>query len=174
MAYTAKAVANYFLQRGLDENVPICPMKLQKLLYYAQGWHLAFTDQPIINEQIECWPYGPVINSVFQEFKEFGGNPIARKARKMVPDNSANGRFFKFVFPHLPDCMAEKSSEVLDTVWTSYKGFSAVKLSNMTHVPGGPWHQVYTQYGGDPPRGTDIPMDAIKSHFIDLLNAPEE
>jgi len=44
-------------------------MKLQKLVYYAHGWHLALNNEPLIDEQVECWQYGPVISSLFHEFK---------------------------------------------------------------------------------------------------------
>ena len=49
-------VAKYFLERlG-----PLCSLKLQKLCYYSQAYHLAWTDKEIFPEEFEAWKYGPV------------------------------------------------------------------------------------------------------------------
>lgn len=34
--------------------------KLQKLCYYAQAWHLAWTGNPIFAEDFQAWSNGPV------------------------------------------------------------------------------------------------------------------
>ena len=74
----AAAVANEFLQ--LQDKNPgsshIDPMKLQKLIYYAHSWSLAVYGEPLIEEDIEAWSWGPVVRSVYLEFKDFGSKPI--------------------------------------------------------------------------------------------------
>ncbi|NLS93510.1 MAG: SocA family protein [Planctomycetaceae bacterium] len=165
MAYSPKAVANFILTQAFREGIPISPMKLQKLLYYTQGWHLAFTDTPIFNEQIECWPYGPVVSSVFHHFKLFGKDPIDRKATDVRPRKVDGRRVFRTVIPVLPDDLPSESREVLDAVWDSYKNLTAIKLSNMTHAADGPWREIYDRYSGSPPTGTDIPMELIARYF---------
>lgn len=45
--------------------------KLQKLVYFAQAWHLAWTGKPIFNESFEAWPNGPVARSVFRDNRYF-------------------------------------------------------------------------------------------------------
>nr|WP_256351506.1 type II toxin-antitoxin system antitoxin SocA domain-containing protein [Pseudomonas gingeri] len=54
-------------------------MKQQKLVYYSHGWHAGYTDQPLINEAVETWQYGPVIPSLYHEFKRFGSGEIVKK-----------------------------------------------------------------------------------------------
>ena len=49
-------------------------LKLQKLLYYCQLESLKRNNEPLFNEAIEAWNYGPVIPSVYQEYKKFGRN----------------------------------------------------------------------------------------------------
>ncbi|AZZ49577.1 Panacea domain-containing protein [Rathayibacter rathayi] len=49
-----------FLSRGDS-------MKIQKLVYFAQAWHLAWTGRPIFDEDFEAWPKGPVVRSVVRE-----------------------------------------------------------------------------------------------------------
>lgn len=174
MAYSPKAVANSILGKAFSEDISVCPMKLQKLLYYTQGWHLAFTDTPVFNEQIECWPYGPVVSSIFHHFKAFGKSTIDRRATKSRVKRVDGKLVLQSTAPSLPDDVPADSLEVLDAVWESYKAFSAVKLSNMTHVIGGPWREVFDQHKGSPPTGTDIPMDLIKTYFKSQLEEDNE
>lgn len=49
--------------------------RLQKLLYYCQGFHLAITGFPLFNARIEAWS-GPVVPDVWNVFKVCGSNPI--------------------------------------------------------------------------------------------------
>jgi uncharacterized phage-associated protein len=73
--YSSKAVANTFLDIAKANNVAdISPMKLQKLIYYAHAWHLAFLGQPLIKEEVQAWKFGPVIPDVYFEFKECGNS----------------------------------------------------------------------------------------------------
>jgi uncharacterized phage-associated protein len=44
-------------------------MKLQKLVYYAQAWHLAWTGRPMFAEEFEAWQNGPVSRDVYREHK---------------------------------------------------------------------------------------------------------
>ena len=51
------AVAEYILER----EGAISTMKLQKLLYFAQGWSLAITNEPLFEDDFEAWSSGPVL-----------------------------------------------------------------------------------------------------------------
>ncbi|KJW07325.1 Panacea domain-containing protein [Orientia tsutsugamushi] len=53
-------VASYFLvlvDRAAGD--VITQLKLQKLVYFAQGAHLALFDKPLFKEDIEAWENGP-------------------------------------------------------------------------------------------------------------------
>lgn len=54
----------------------ITPLKLQKLLYYAQAWSLVFRGKALFYEDIEAWVHGPVIPLVYQRYKHHGYNLI--------------------------------------------------------------------------------------------------
>jgi uncharacterized phage-associated protein len=77
MLPTASNVAKYILTRFQLGGSPIINLKLQKLLNYAQAWHLAFTAKPLFPERIEAWIHGPVVPPVFGEHKQFGWSPIS-------------------------------------------------------------------------------------------------
>ena len=55
--YNAIAVANYFIDKAKADGVPLTHMKLQKLIYFAHGWHLALYGEPLIDEEIQAWEF---------------------------------------------------------------------------------------------------------------------
>lgn len=73
--HTALEVANWFLNYN-DEKMYsdgadyISNLKLQKLLYYAQGTFLAITNSPLFGDAIEAWMHGPVVPSVYHAYKK--------------------------------------------------------------------------------------------------------
>jgi len=52
-----------------DESVLVCPLRLQKLLYYCQGWSLGLLDRALFRDPIEAWVRGPVVRSVYEKFQ---------------------------------------------------------------------------------------------------------
>ncbi len=122
-------VGKYFLAQVDDESGDsISNLKLQKLLYYAQGFHLAAYDRPLFPERIEAWVHGPVVPEVYRQLKRFGANPV------VLPQDVD----FQAVFT--PDVR-----ELLDEVYSVYGQFSAASLRNMSHSEP-PWKQ--TAQGG--------------------------
>lgn len=173
MAYSSKAVANHLLDLAEQEGQPLTPMKLQKLVYFAHGWHLAVADAPLVHEQIEAWKWGPVIWSLYTAFKEFGNQPISGRARRFsVKEGPEFGidQTTPSIDEEASDAeTAKRTKAILKRVWDVYKGFSAIQLSKMTHESGSPWDKVFQAYSGDPPRGTDIPENSIREHFTNSL-----
>ncbi len=159
MPHSSIAVANEFLKLSEKDGVPVSPMKLQKLLYYAQGWHLGFKDSPLIHEQVECWAYGPVFRTLYQATKRFGSGTV------QGPPLLISGHRTKDM-----ECDDDDASlQLVRKVWESYKQYSAIHLSNMTHADDSPWKKVRDEFKAyEPPAGTDIPMEYIKDHFKNL------
>src|ERR1044071_4359251 len=75
-AISALRAARYILRRMHDSGEPISNLKLQKLLYYAQGWHLALRNEPLFHERIEAWVHGPAVPPVYGHFKKWSWQPI--------------------------------------------------------------------------------------------------
>ncbi len=63
MAYKALDIANKLLSHAANsgEGELMSNMKLQKMLYYQQGFHIAYFNTPLFDEDIEAWMYGPVV-----------------------------------------------------------------------------------------------------------------
>jgi uncharacterized phage-associated protein len=157
MAYPASLIAFAFVKKGIDEGLFVTQMKLQKLVYFAQGAHLAKFHQPLINETFQAWMYGPVIPEIYQDFKNYGSRPIIDTA-EFTPSLSYKPPF-------------RLDAEAMDTInytWGVLKDFSAMSLSQWTHRADGPWSKVY-----DPQvKSTPIPNDEIQQYFQKLLIKP--
>ena len=114
-------VADYFLSLVDEESGDsISNLKLQKLVYYAQGFHLAIFDAPLFSEVIEAWILGPVIPELYNKYKEYRSTPIPR------PDN------IDFSIYEEPEI------ELLNDVWNIYGQYSAWRLSELAHAEP-PW-----------------------------------
>lgn len=79
--YKAKDIAECFLnknrvQMNFEDSEYITNLKLQKLLYYAQGYFLAKKDIPLFDEDFLAWEHGPVIRKIYNIYKENGANGI--------------------------------------------------------------------------------------------------
>jgi uncharacterized phage-associated protein len=84
--YKPTWVANSFLVRAWNERVvDIDPLKIQKLCYMLHGWYLAVYNTPVIGEQFEPWPHGPVNSTLYHQFKGFGFKPIREHAKDVDP-----------------------------------------------------------------------------------------
>lgn len=154
---TAMAVANWFLEASWKEpEMPRCDqMKLQKLVYYAQAWHLAFFGRALFEEDIEAWPHGPVVRDLYIQFKKFGRDPITRLGTRL---EFRDGRV-AIVTPKHNGSL----DDFLGAVWDAYKEYSGVRLSNATHAPGEPWELVSRHYNLE--EKPTIPIHLIKAVF---------
>jgi uncharacterized phage-associated protein len=74
--YAALTIAKWFIAWAEAEGEELSNLKLQKLLYYAQGHHLAERHQPLFTEQIQAWSHGPVVPQVYHEYKSCGSSSI--------------------------------------------------------------------------------------------------
>ena len=75
---TCPDVAKYFLS-NVDEEAGdmVSNLKLQKLVYYAQRFHLAIFGKPLFNEEIEAWAHGGlVVPDLYHRYKEHSASGI--------------------------------------------------------------------------------------------------
>ena len=89
----ATEVARYFLSlTDEDAGELISNLKLQKLLYYAQGFHLAIFGGPLFPESIEAWQHGPVVPEVYRYFHGQGSAHIEPEVEQPVLRTFINGK----------------------------------------------------------------------------------
>ncbi len=141
----AKDVAEWFINWAVsdEDSSDLTNMKLQKVLYYAQGHHLAQYGTSLFPEQIEAWSHGPVVASVYGSYKDFGSAPVVSKDFNFNWDN-----------------FTPEQHRYLATIWNSYGGFTAAKLRNMTHDEA-PWKENFRENENR----KVIPVSDIKKYF---------
>ena len=178
--YSPDAVSNTLLDLAESEGKEICPLKLQKLLYFCHGWHLGLTGQPLQRELFEAWKYGPVLRSIYREFRRFRNDPITGRAvetQYIGPAHEGAGKIEQAIGrvrvfePRLVDETVDLDTDfadgVIGRVWELYGDHSAVHLSRLTHENGTPWSQVMNAVEDreDPPPGLMIPDELMKDWF---------
>jgi putative zinc finger/helix-turn-helix YgiT family protein len=90
----AGSVADLIIAAYQDSGDFISNMKVQKLLYYVQGWHLAFYDRPLFKENFEAWVFGPVIPSIYGRFKKYGSGHLNEEISEVnLPEDVENHVF---------------------------------------------------------------------------------
>ena len=142
---TSHDVAKYFLSVEGDEG-EISNLKLQKLVYYAQGFSLALLDEPLFNEPIEAWMHGPVVASLYHRYSPYGSTSIPAPAQ-----------FDAAVF-------TREQRRLLDDVYEVYGQYSAWKLRQLTHAED-PWKDNYEEGVAS----KVIPSDEMEAYFRDNL-----
>ncbi len=155
--YTPIVISKALVERAGMDDARIDPLKLQKLLFFAHGWHLAIRSRPLLTESFAAWEYGPVVPSIYRAFKIWGAHLIPRDD----PDLS-----------RAPDLPPEDNFVplLIDRVWSQYGGLSGVQLSGMTHRAGTPWSRVRASSSSVSPV---IPNEQIRAHFRALARERE-
>ncbi|RLC18584.1 MAG: hypothetical protein DRI57_08225 [Deltaproteobacteria bacterium] len=121
--YSAFDITNYFLiMADEDSGELLSNMKLQKLLYYAQGTHLTLKGTPLFSEKILAWVHGPVVSEIYYHYQDYGKTGIPAPEPNVLPE------------------FDDETLEILEDVFTVYGQFSAWKLRDLTHEEP-PWKQ---------------------------------
>ena len=167
--HDAKAIANYFLDLSKG-GYKLTPLKIQKLVYFAHGWNLALRKQPLLNERVEAWKYGPVIPSLYHEFKIYGSSPIEHKAVDLIEVDGYLREGEPSILACSPD-EAALTARLLKRIWEVYKNYSGLQLSELTHQPGTPWEKARKAFGDV--KNADIPDEWIQQYFESQIVQPK-
>lgn len=146
MAYKALDIANELLRlaESEDEGDLMTNLKLQKMLYYQQGFHLAYFGTPLFEEEIEAWMYGPVVPVVYDAYDHCGRNGIESD-------------------PNMEITLEEEEWCLFLKVFDIYGQYSAIGLMNMTHKEP-TWLNVRKGHG------SIISKESMKEYFKTRLN----
>lgn len=143
-------VANFFVEwANKSEEEHMGNLRLNKLLFYSQGQHLARYGKPLFNDPIEAWVYGPVVPPIYQKYKVCGKNPIT------TVDEDYKASVF-----------SRDEQLLLSDVLRTYGPFTAGTLVSMTHQPGTPWRNAYIDG-----RNTEITQASMMEFFKEPRNA---
>lgn len=84
MAYSALAVSQYIIDHEWEENKPVSNLRLQKLLYFIQGYFYMCYGHRCFDDKIEAWDFGPVIPNVYREYKVYGSCIIITRKTDLI------------------------------------------------------------------------------------------
>jgi uncharacterized phage-associated protein len=141
---SAQEVANYLIWGAHDSGSFISNLKLQKLLYYAQAWHLALFDKKLFPERFQAWIHGPAIPSVYRTYKKYGWTNIDEETKR-------------------PD-FDEETKAFLEELLDEYGSLDARRLEWLTHRED-PWLMARNDAPSDETCTTWIDEDLMKSYF---------
>ncbi|MBE9208297.1 DUF4065 domain-containing protein [Nostoc sp. LEGE 06077] len=147
--------ARYFIMRAYEDCIEaeMTNMKVQKLLYYAQSVHLALYNEPLFEEEIQAWRYGPVCPPAYRFYSEFEAKQLPIPGQETLLE--------------LPG----EQKELLEEIWEYFGGYHAYRLSNMTHGEF-PWRKARK---GLPPKASSTEpillddMKALGYQKLDLI-----
>lgn len=87
---SAFLIGEFFIRRFLGTEGPITNLKLQKLLYYAQGIGFGRANLKLIKEEFLAWDHGPVIREIYDNYKAYGANPLPRDESLDISEVQSN------------------------------------------------------------------------------------
>lgn len=123
MSYDALDVSEYIIYYIQSTGGIISPLKLQKILYFIQADFLVSTGKPCFSDEIFAYDYGPVIPSVYQKYKIYGGGFIPCRYSDSFIINKAD---------------KERINEMVDLC----QPYSATELTAIIHQQA-PWKNNY-------------------------------
>ncbi len=138
-------VANFFIKLANDAGEEgMTNLRVNKLLYFAQAWSLARLGKELFAEDFQVWSLGPVLPEIYRTFQKYGKN--------VIPE--VYGMYSEKVF-------SSEQVELLLDVAREYRKFSTTHLVDITHIPEGPWGNVYAEGAKKV-----TPKQDIKDYFL--------
>ncbi len=130
MSESSISIANIFIEKAKNkQNFNLTPMKLQKLMFFAQSWYLKSHNVLLFDGYFERWQYGPVLPDIYHEFKSFGSREIDIFGKVSEFDR----------YKSLSHINKQEYDQFLNKIIEVYGNYSGSELSWMTHQPNTAW-----------------------------------
>ena len=133
----AITLSNYIIEKFIEQGASVTNLKLQKVLYYVQGYSLKFFGKPAFQEEIYSWQYGPVVPMAYYEYNRSG-------ARQLSPSSSGKA------------ILAPEQMKLINRIVDACKKIPSSTLVTKTHNED-PWKYSYV--------GEVISIEKIISYF---------
>jgi len=147
-------VAKYLLALADSSTVKVNPLKLQKLLYYCEGWTLAITDKELFpKENFQAWVHGPVNVRTYHAF------------------NASYGMFDPIDTPRAAPLDARVTVEqkaIIERVFEIYNQYTGSELEMMTHAEK-PWLEARGALKPTMPSDAIIDKETMRIEFSDIV-----
>lgn len=138
--YDALNIAKYVIDKCFKEGKPVTNLRLQKLLYFIQGYSYCCKNKEMFEEDMQAWQYGPVVPEVYFAYNGYSGAPIRREYNDIaICDNDKN---------------------IIDRVISVLEKYKDWELVDATHEKDSPWDKHQNKFS------VVIPKEEIKNYFI--------
>ncbi|MFK4298465.1 putative phage-associated protein [Arthrobacter sp. GAS37] len=141
-------VAAYILAREGN----LSTMKLQKLCYYAQGWHLAWHGERLFDEPIKAWRMGPVCPALYRY----------HRGQASVSDWPQGSK----------ELISPSGASTIDIVADFYQPFTGFDLGNRTHSER-PWLEAWESAPPQHRGNAEISTETLREYFRSLHEGSE-
>jgi len=147
---SADRIADSLISLAYSNRSELTNLKLQKLLYYSQAWHLALFGKTLFEEDFEAWVHGPVVPAIFRKYRSYKWGPIAN-----VSDAPQDARAH------------------LEEVWRVYGSLSAFDLERLTHSEE-PWKQARNGLAPDASSHEVITKRSMQTFYSTVLHEQQK
>lgn len=125
--YSALDIARYVIDYSWDKRKTVSNLRVQKVLYFIQAEFLVSKDRVCFNDEIQAWSLGPVVPTVYHEYKIFGNTPI--------PSRGTQEHYYP---------IDEEDKRIIEDIVDQCNEHTTATLVNITHEQT-PWKEaVYT------------------------------
>jgi uncharacterized phage-associated protein len=152
---SAVELAYYILARIGRAN----QLKIQKLVYYIDAWHLAYFDEAIVFEDYEAWVHGPVVRQIWDRF-----GSKSRLYTDLVLKNEA----VEGVLSNVENKITQDQKDLIDNVLQEYGDKSAYHLESLTHSET-PWKEARSGCMPGERSDTLISKESMKKYYRSLI-----
>jgi uncharacterized phage-associated protein len=139
--------------------VPSSQLKLQKLVYYSEGWHLAYFEHPLIDENFEAWVHGPAVRSLWDHYKGRGNYFTEWHLKPEYAERIRN------YFKHL---LRPEQLELIADVLKEYGDKSAYHLESLSHAER-PWREARNGYAQSERSEAIISKETMREYYQSIL-----
>lgn len=128
---TLNSVADYLLCFAQEHGDVMTPLKLQKMVFYADAWFMALNDgEELVADKFEAWVHGPVVRDLYTRFADYKWRSIDEE----------------IACPELPANVSKHLKEIYEV----FGGYTAYELEQMTHQEK-PWLEAREGVPSDAP-----------------------
>lgn len=161
--HDAMTIANYVIEYSNIKGYSIDNLRLQKMLYFLQCYFLTQKDDVLFSDSIKKWPYGPVVNEVYDNFKTYGPNPITSPEKSYVKIGVEGNEYSVSIKEYNHKDITKEEKTIIEFVIESLKDLDTFLLVNITHKE--PSWRKYKDKILAGERSLEYSVDELKNQF---------
>ena len=155
-------VTDLIASKFISEESPLSVLKLHKLLYYVEAWHVALYGKMLFDEDFQAWVHGPVCLPVFTRFRhsrnKFTFSAITREDIGTVL--KADIENYDYISDHV------------ENVLEAYGDLSGAQLESLAHKEQ-PWLETRGDLAPSEPCNKTIPKELMRDYYKQRASGPE-